>query len=206
MTAPVEIGLCECGCGQKAAIAKRNHASGIRKGEPMRFIAGHHSRVMERKPLTAEARTNMSAAQRRRFEDPAERQRLVALNVGRKQTDEHRARTSSSLKGRTFTPEHLEKLRSAGRRRFERERPQGDRAPRWKGDEAGYVAIHTWLRKQHPKTGTCEECGANVGAEGQHGTHYAFRHHGTPYTRDREDYRELCPACHVNFDAEWRAR
>lgn len=38
-------GLCECGCGQPAPIAKRNRKSiGHVKGQPLRFIAGHDAR------------------------------------------------------------------------------------------------------------------------------------------------------------------
>lgn len=77
---------------------------------------------------------------------------------------------------------------------------RGEKNYLWKGDEAGYVPIHRWLRRWHPKTGVCEECGANVGAVGQRGTHYAFKHHPEPHTRDIADYRELCPTCHKNYD------
>jgi hypothetical protein len=35
--------LCECGCGKPAPLAPQNHrAKGWRKGEPLRFIAGHN--------------------------------------------------------------------------------------------------------------------------------------------------------------------
>lgn len=38
-------GLCECGCGGAAPIAKRNHyGRGWIKGEPISFIHGHHQR------------------------------------------------------------------------------------------------------------------------------------------------------------------
>lgn len=37
--------LCECGCGQPTNIAKRDHQrSGHVRGQPVRFIKGHHSR------------------------------------------------------------------------------------------------------------------------------------------------------------------
>lgn len=40
-----DIKLCECGCGQPAPIATRNwHKKGIAKGQPLRFICGHHRR------------------------------------------------------------------------------------------------------------------------------------------------------------------
>ena len=37
--------LCECGCGQVAPIATRNwHKKGIKKGQSLRFVCGHHRR------------------------------------------------------------------------------------------------------------------------------------------------------------------
>ena len=37
--------LCECGCGKPAPIAKKNlNSLGIKKGEPQRFVKGHHNR------------------------------------------------------------------------------------------------------------------------------------------------------------------
>jgi hypothetical protein len=42
-------GLCQCGCGQPAPIAKRTVASrGRFKGQPMKFIRGHNSTGMNR--------------------------------------------------------------------------------------------------------------------------------------------------------------
>lgn len=39
------IGLCECGCGEPAPIAKRTDSiKGWKKGQPIRFIKGHQSR------------------------------------------------------------------------------------------------------------------------------------------------------------------
>ena len=66
-------------------------------------------------------------------------------------------------------------------------------APWFKGDQAGYRAIHTYLRKHFPKAGACEECGK----EGR--TDYALIR-GREYSRKREDYRELCRRCHVLYD------
>lgn len=40
------VKLCECGCGQPAPIAKQTHTSlGHIKGQPIRFIVGHHNKV-----------------------------------------------------------------------------------------------------------------------------------------------------------------
>lgn len=64
---------------------------------------------------------------------------------------------------------------------------------RWKGDDAGRSAIHKWLNKHWPLTGTCEECGATDCR-----TEYANDDH--TWQRDRDDYRELCSRCHRYHD------
>lgn len=44
--------LCECGCGQPAPIAKRtNRQWGHVKGQPVRFIVGHHNKMRQLRPL-----------------------------------------------------------------------------------------------------------------------------------------------------------
>lgn len=42
-------GYCHCGCGQKTNItAKNDRSNGCVKGQPKRYIVGHHNRVMPR--------------------------------------------------------------------------------------------------------------------------------------------------------------
>ncbi len=42
----VEIGFCQCGCGEKTSLAAQNNpARGIVKGQPMRYVAGHFQRA-----------------------------------------------------------------------------------------------------------------------------------------------------------------
>jgi hypothetical protein len=95
------------------------------------------------------------------------------------------------------SPEHREKV-SAGITEHwktrERRAQSGEKNTAWKGDNVGWNAIHWWLRRNFPKERKCEECGI----EGK--TDYAFLHHPRPYTRVREDYRELCRRCHLAFD------
>ena len=57
----------------------------------------------------------------------------------------------------------------------------------------GYDAIHTWLLKHFTKSGICEECGRSAK------TDFALTK-GRGYSRNREDYRELCRRCHVHYD------
>lgn len=64
----------------------------------------------------------------------------------------------------------------------------------WKGDAVGYYARHAYLRRHYPKRLVCDECGRETR------TDYALIH-GRPPSRNREDYRELCRACHKQYDA-----
>ena len=71
---------------------------------------------------------------------------------------------------------------------------QKENHPMWKGDSAGYVAIHMWLKKYYGKPDRCEN----------DPTHKAKRFEwanttGT-YTRNIKDYQQLCPSCHRRMD------
>lgn len=61
-------GLCQCGCGQPAPIAKRTVTSrGRFKGQPLRFIHGHNTRGMDRsKPV----KTDRYRVEDRGYETP----------------------------------------------------------------------------------------------------------------------------------------
>ena len=42
----IPVGFCQCGCGQPTRIAPRNHkANGWVKGQPIRYVHGHHRRT-----------------------------------------------------------------------------------------------------------------------------------------------------------------
>ena len=69
----------------------------------------------------------------------------------------------------------------------------GNRSPHWKGDNVGYEAIHRWLRLYSKKTGVCKEC------EGIKSTDWALIK-GLKYERRRENYKELCRKCHIEYD------
>ncbi|MBO0813636.1 MAG: hypothetical protein J2P30_00555 [Actinobacteria bacterium] len=71
---------------------------------------------------------------------------------------------------------------------------RGSKGNGWKGDQVSYSGLHRYLRKTYPKTGICEECGKHASR-----TDYALIK-GRAYSRNREDYRELCHACHMRGD------
>lgn len=76
---------------------------------------------------------------------------------------------------------------------------KGSASPFWKGDAAGYKAVHLRLTKERgrAKDQVCVEC------EGQ-ATDWAFDE-PTGYSTDLTRYRPLCASCHKVADhGNWR--
>ena len=73
---------------------------------------------------------------------------------------------------------------------------KGELSHRWKGDEAGYAAIHIWVKNNKPKPAMCEHCKkrppldlANISGE---------------YKRDVNDFEWLCRRCHMLSDGRMK--
>lgn len=63
----------------------------------------------------------------------------------------------------------------------------------WKGDEAGYYAIHIWVRKNKLLTKFCEICKKEKKLEIAN-----IKNH--QHTRNLNDYKWLCRSCHKKMD------
>ena len=83
----------------------------------------------------------------------------------------HRQRVSASLKGR-----------------------YGELARAWKGDKAGYVAIHMWVAKHWGKPDHCDMCHAKDASR------YEWCNLDKQYRRIEMDWVQLCPSCHRIYD------
>lgn len=87
---------------------------------------------------------------------------------------------------------------------FKRGEISNEKHPQWKGDKAGYTAIHMWLRRHFGKPNKCEFCG-EVNAK-----KYEWANISGEYKRVREDYKSLCVSCHRFFDGHaikmWKTR
>ena len=83
----------------------------------------------------------------------------------------HRQRVSASLKGR-----------------------YGEESRRWKGDKAGYVAIHMWLTKHYGKGDVCQKCRTTTASR------LEWANISKAYQRTRDDWLVLCPSCHRKYD------
>lgn len=66
----------------------------------------------------------------------------------------------------------------------------------FKGETAGYRAIHIWVETRLGKPDTCEDCG-KTGLKG-HQIHWANLNH--QYRRNLVDWVRLCAQCHASYD------
>lgn len=77
----------------------------------------------------------------------------------------------------------------------------------WKGDDASYFAIHIWINKEWGKAKKCEntECvyprknAARSWVRSPKRFEWALKRDRS-YTRNREDYYQLCKSCHAKYD------
>ena len=63
----------------------------------------------------------------------------------------------------------------------------------WKGKNIGYISIHSWNNRHHPKKGTCKYCRENKK------TVWALKK-GKKHRRGIKNYIELCQSCHIKYD------
>jgi hypothetical protein len=68
----------------------------------------------------------------------------------------------------------------------------GERNGQWRGDDVGYSALHTRIRKQYPKPNLCENCGENEP--------YDVANKSGFYITDISDWKWLCRKCHMAQD------
>ena len=71
---------------------------------------------------------------------------------------------------------------------------KGVDSPNWKGDDASYKQLHSWLNKHKSKPQKCENCMKENKLE------LSFDHSLEKYTRNINDYKWLCRSCHMKRD------
>jgi hypothetical protein len=68
----------------------------------------------------------------------------------------------------------------------------GEQHHSWKGTDVTYGALHIWVRKNKTKIGVCSVCGQERYTE--------WANVGHDYSRDLDDYIEVCKSCHMRKD------
>jgi hypothetical protein len=185
------VGLCECGCGQLAPIAKQSEKRrGYVKGKPMRFICGHSGH-------------NRPNSKYHRFSS-AEASKGGSNKKGYKYSDEHKERIrlgklALGLKGPMYGKKHSEATKALKRKtaieknhgnHFKHE--TGEASAAWKGGKESYQKRQALKRDDY----TCRRCGLRD-------EEIAVVDHIKPksiYPELREvleNLQTLCPNCHA---------
>ena len=73
----------------------------------------------------------------------------------------------------------------------------GDKNPNWKGDKAGYTALHDRITVRKGKANRCDRCGI-LGAKSYHWANMTGNYH------DLDDYTPMCQKCHFEYDRVWQ--
>ena len=64
----------------------------------------------------------------------------------------------------------------------------------WKGNGAGYNALHSWIRKKLGKPKVCHNCKTEVAKK------YEWANISKEYKRELSDWVRLCTSCHRFYD------
>ncbi len=73
--------------------------------------------------------------------------------------------------------------------------------PRWKGDGAGYMSKHQFLKRNFGNPQFCYKCGIKGKEEkdGRWSIHWALKK-DKEYSHEIDDYQGLCRCCHGKYD------
>ena len=81
-----------------------------------------------------------------------------------------------------------------------------EQSRRWKGDNAGYVAIHIWLKNKLGKATRCENPNCKYPKKVKYRQpiskpkRFEWASISRKNLRDKNDYIQLCPSCHRTYD------
>ncbi len=128
----------------------------------------------------------------------------------RKQTKEHTAKINTPERARKISISLLNLYKSGKRiapfkgKNLSRKHKAniskglglGKDTPNWKGDFAGYGAIHEWIRSKNGKAIKCESMTCSKISK----NYQWAKKKNRKYTRNIEDYMQLCRSCHAKYD------
>lgn len=140
---------------------------------------------------------------------------ISKANKGRKLSKEHRKSLSEATKGeknhffgKKHTPSTLKKMSMAHIKNptkywLGKKRPIGEDSAHWLGDNVGYHGVHEWIKKLYGKASKCENREnqvLNFKCRRISKSYHWAKKRESGYTRNPEDYYQLCSSCHHIYD------
>jgi len=115
--------------------------------------------------------------------------------TGKKLTEEHKQNISRVRIGRHFSP--ATEIKKGQRIGIKTEFKKGQIPWNWKGDEVGYAALHSWIKRKLGKPNKCQN------PKCKHKTEiFDWANKSGKYKRDLNDWIRLCRSCHRSYDNE----
>ena len=110
----------------------------------------------------------------------------------------------SPWKGKTgrYTQETIDKIKAARARQVITKESRikavshflNEKHWAWKGENVGYFALHSWVRRKLGTPQKCEHCGKTETGR------YYWANKSHEYKRDLTDWLRLCGKCHAGYD------
>ncbi|MEK6884664.1 MAG: hypothetical protein AABY22_33835, partial [Nanoarchaeota archaeon] len=131
---------------------------------------------------------------------------MIGKNKGKKRSLATRKQMSVSHTGMKFSKTHKENLTKAIIKRIKEKghpwlgkkhklnwklKVAGGKNTQWKGSKVGYVALHSWVRRELGKPNKCDFCGRND----ENQNIYEWANKSGNYLRDLNDWIRLCKKC-----------
>ena len=160
----------------------------------MPFTKGHKINVG--RICSKETRLKISIILKGKKLSKETKKKLSKALTGRKLSEETKKRISKTMKGqiptwligKPLSEEHKRKLGMS---------EKGKKHYAWKGNNAGYSAVHNWIVREKGEPKICEFCGATAKEKR---LHWANIDH--TYKRKIDDYIAMCPVCHNKYDVK----
>lgn len=122
-------------------------------------------------------------------------------------------KASMALKGRKQSAQAVAARSAAMKRahaegrahRIDMSGVRGEQTSQWKGDDVGYGAAHSRLRRYRGAPGTCEFCGGEAHQWALSKDAEVWKvdsKSGHAFSTRPDDYLALCRSCHVAYDRE----
>ncbi len=141
------------------------------------------------------------------------KRKISESKKGKKLTEEHKKKIANGNKGKIVSEETKRKIGNANKGKHHTEETKrklsemnkGKNHPNWKGENAGYCALHDRVKNNKPKPEICDICHQKIDKNGSVKLELSnIKNH--QYTDNPDDYQWVHNGCHQKYDYKKRSK
>lgn len=123
---------------------------------------------------------------------------LSAEEIHQRKSDAKKGNLNNLGKNWTISPDKRHKgiTRNTGKTHFVLSATLGNNNVNWKGDDVGYFALHSWVKRHLGRPNKCQHCGL----ESNNPNMIQWANKSWEYKRTVNDWLRLCAKCHSSYD------